>query len=1576
VTTPHFIHLACHTEYSLVDGLIRIDELIDSAKKAKIPACVITDQSNLFALVKFYMKAQKAGIKPIIGSDLWLDADAPSQFILLCQNLQGYRNLTQLISKSYLEGQRDNIPYIKREWLLGKTEGLIAILGQTSDIGAALISGNQEFAKKNLAFWLNLFPQRLYFGLQRVGKPDEENYIYEAVMLAAAQNLPVVATNAVCFLHEDDFDAHEVRVCIRESSTLNDPRRPKKYTPQQYLRSPAEMVELFADIPEAIENTWYIAQRCNLQLTLGKNFLPDFPIPAGKTTEEYFCEQAQLGLAERLAQQNITSESQQQLYKDRLEQELKVILQMGFPGYFLIVADFIQWAKNHNIPVGPGRGSGAGSLVAYTLKITDLDPLPYDLLFERFLNPERVSMPDFDVDFCMIGRDDVINYVAERYGRDRVSQIITYGTMAAKAVVRDVGRVLGHPYGFVDQIAKLIPFELGITLDKALDDTPELQQRYETDEDVTTLIDMARKLEGLTRNVGTHAGGVVIAPSQLTDFSPLYCEEGSQDIVTQFDKDDIEKVGLVKFDFLGLRTLTIIKWALENINRYRDEPLDINKIPLDDKKAFDLLKRADTTAVFQLESDGLKELIKRLKPDCFEDIVALVALYRPGPLQSGMVDDFIDRKHGRAKIEYPHPELAPVLKPTYGVIVYQEQVMQIAQVLAGYTLGGADILRRCLSGSTQVIDSQTGNLVTLREIAADRDKWLGRRVFSLDLTTQQIVTCPILEIYPNGVREVWEVTTRTHRKIRATADHLFYTLLGWKPLQQFKAGDRIGLAKNLPISHSSSISDAQIKLIAYLIGDGHLSTKKITSCYFCNSDLRLITDFNNCVHRLFGRTAQVDQQAHPGHKSVFYVRVGWISGFNQWVDAHVLRAHSRDKEIPAWVYSLSTSQLQLFLGTLWSTDGSFDISIGHTDYNSTSAKLIEQIQHLLLRLGIVALFNVKKISYRGKPHISYRVQVTGREDFIKFYEQIQPFLSAEKAETAHVCYLKIQSKIKNYSKHTIPTEVIGIIATLKRQSGMSWAQIDQAVGGKPGSMSSGLNFQQSQRSLSRHRVLNFATVFKNQSLMAIANSEVFWDEIISIEPVGEEEVFDLSIPETHNFIANDFIVHNCMGKKNPEEMAMQRQVFVGGAENHGVKEQEASYIFDLMEKFAAYGFNKSHSAAYALVAYQTAWLKAHYPAAFMAAALSSDMDNTDKVVRLIDECRMMGLTIEPPHVNRSDYRFTVEKDKPLLVRYGLGAIKGAGENAIENIVEARHQKGDFQDLFDFCRRLDLKKVNRRVLEASLKAGALDKLAPSRAITLASFEKAIKLAEQHLSAKATGQNDMFGLSAATTQVEKPMFATNIAEWTLIETLQFEKDVLGFYISGHPIKQYQSELEQITSLRLGNIKPTEYKAVVRIAGWVVDLRHNQSKRGKMASLTLEDMTGQFEVVVYPDVYPAVKDLLAKDILLIAEGEVREDKFSGGRNMVANQLLTLEKIRETAKRLVLHITPEQANQETILGLKAAFEPHKTGKCPIHIMYQRPEVQVELILGQAWQVKINEELLSKLRQLLTMNNVRVIYS
>jgi DNA polymerase-3 subunit alpha len=717
--TTQFVHLHLHTEYSLVDSVVRIQSetegvpgLMDAVATMGMPAVALTDQSNLFAMVKFYRAAQSAGIKPIVGVDLLIhepgERAEPSRLVLLCQNHVGYLNLNRLVSRSYLEGQRKGLPMAARQWLTrDSVAGLIALSAAgEGDVGRWLRAGREPQARAALNFWQDLFADRYYLELQRTGRDAEATYLDGALDLAEQRGVPVVATNDVRFIRREDFEAHEARVCIHDGMMLEDSKRPRKYSEQQYLRSPEEMAELFADVPEALQNAVEIARRCNLEVKLGKSVLPAYPVPAGLTTEDFLSEEAARGLEQRLQQLAAAPLAGRKIareeYESRLQIELRVICQMGFAGYFLIVADFIRWARHNGVPVGPGRGSGAGSLVAFALAITDLDPLRYDLLFERFLNPERVSMPDFDVDFCMDGRDRVIDYVAERYGRERVSQIITYGTMAAKAVVRDVARVYGMSYGFADSIAKLIPFEIGITLKDALAKEDELRRRYEKEEDTRTIIDMALSLEGLVRNAGMHAGGVVIAPSVLTDFAPLFCDENGHSVVTQFDKDDVEAAGLVKFDFLGLRTLTIIEWALRTINAERsargEPPLDVNALPVDDSITYDLLKRHETTAVFQLESRGMKDLIRRLQPDCFEDIIALVALFRPGPLQSGMVDDFIARKHGKSTgaIDYLHPELKPVLFPTYGVILYQEQVMQIAQVLAGYSLGGADLLRRAM----------------------------------------------------------------------------------------------------------------------------------------------------------------------------------------------------------------------------------------------------------------------------------------------------------------------------------------------------------------------------------------------------------------------------------------------------------------------------------------------------------------------------------------------------------------------------------------------------------------------------------------------------------------------------------------------------------------------------------------------------------------------------------------------------------------------------------------------------------------------------------------------------------------
>ncbi|MCB1827155.1 MAG: DNA polymerase III subunit alpha, partial [Coxiellaceae bacterium] len=683
MTVSSFVHLRCHTEYSISDGIVRIQDLIDRTKDDGMMAVAVSDINNLFGLVKFFRKATEAGIKPIVAADLWIyENDEKYRISCYCQNEKGYKHLTQLISRAYAEGQVNDQPTVRWQWLKEWNEGLIVLSGGCyGDLGQALLSRNTPLAEQRLQRWLSVFSDRFYLELERTGHDGEEDYIHAAIALAQSFDVPVVASNAVCFLSPEDFEAHEARVCIGSGYVLDDPKRPKNYTPQQYFRTQEEMQALFSDIPEALENTVEIAKRCTLALSLGTPFLPNFPVPDNTSLEDYLKDEAKKGLADYLHHRPEITEEQYPEYYERLTLELDVINNMGFPGYFLIVADFIGWAKKHDIPVGPGRGSGAGSLVAFCLGITELDPIEHELLFERFLNPERVSMPDFDIDFCMERRDEVIDYVAERYGRDAVSQIITYGTMAAKAVVRDVGRVLGMPYGYVDKIAKLIPFELGMTLQKALSDEEQLAERYHDEEEVKTLIDLAMKLEGITRNAGKHAGGVVIAPTKLTDFAPLYCEPGGKNVVTQFDKDDVEAVGLVKFDFLGLRTLTIIHWALVSINKKRiaqgKSKIDIGRIPLDDEKTYELLRSCATTAVFQLESRGMKELIRRLQPDNFEDITALVALFRPGPLQSGMVDDYIDRKHGRATVHYSHPDLEPILKTTNGVILYQEQVMQI-----------------------------------------------------------------------------------------------------------------------------------------------------------------------------------------------------------------------------------------------------------------------------------------------------------------------------------------------------------------------------------------------------------------------------------------------------------------------------------------------------------------------------------------------------------------------------------------------------------------------------------------------------------------------------------------------------------------------------------------------------------------------------------------------------------------------------------------------------------------------------------------------------------------------------------
>ena len=1072
-----FVHLRTHTEFSIVDGTLRIGDAVDAAAADRQAALAITDLSNLFGAIKLYSTARKKGVKPIVGVDVWMEPEGgeknPSRLLLLVQDREGYLNLCELLSRAWLGNVQRNQAWIKWEWLAALNSGLIALSGgDQGAVGQALLLQDEPRAREAALRLSALFPGRFYIELQRAGLSGHETHVRAAVPLAASLSLPVVATHPVQFLAPEDFEAHEARVCIAEGETLANPRRVKRFSREQHFKTQGQMEALFADIPSALANSVEIARRCSLTLVLGKPRLPDFPTPlvdgAPMPMADYFRLASHEGLENRLAQlfpDEARRAEERPRYVQRLDFEIETILKMGFPGYFLIVADFINWAKNNGCPVGPGRGSGAGSLVAFALNITGLDPLKYNLLFERFLNPERVSMPDFDIDFCQGNRDRVIDYVKEKYGRDAVSQIATFGTMAAKAALRDVGRVLGMGYGHVDSIAKLIPAPPGktVTLARvpeepdsgviyARQEAPELEQREAAEEEVAELLSLAARVEGLTRNIGMHAGGVLIAPGKITDFCPLYMQPGSDSAVSQFDKDDVEAIGLVKFDFLGLATLTILELAKEFVVTRHPErsDFDYDKLPLDDPKVYRLFSEGRTEAVFQFESAGMQRMLREAKPSRVEDLIALNAMFRPGPLEN--IPTFCLRKHGKEEVRYPHPLLEGVLGETYGVMVYQEQVMQAAQVLGGYSLGGADLLRRA------------------------------------------------------------------------------------------------------------------------------------------------------------------------------------------------------------------------------------------------------------------------------------------------------------------------------------------------------------------------------------------------------------------------------------------------MGKKKAEEMAKHREIFREGAAKKSIAPSVADEVFDLMEKFAGYGFNKSHAAAYSLLAYHTAYIKVHFTAEFYAANMTIELDDTDKLRVLMNDAKGFDITLLPPDVNSGVYRFEPVSDK--AIQYGLGAVKGTGQGAIEAIVAARRDDGPYKSLFDFCARVDRQRVNKRVIEALVKAGAFDSLHPDRAGTLASISLAMEWADAQAAHAGQGGLFDFGDSHAASTAEPEM--VTVDSWSIKERLSFEKTALGFYLSGHLFDQNTEEVRRFC--RRANADLTDSREPQVVAGIVSDLRVINGQRGRVAIFKLDDKTEPIEAVANEDLLNAHKDLLKDDELIIVQGKVQPDRFSGGLRLNVQQILDL--------------------------------------------------------------------------------------
>ncbi len=1510
--TP-FVHLRLHSEYSLVDGLVRLKPLVKTVAAAGMPAVAVTDQNNLFGLVKFYGAAQGAGVKPIAGVDFLLeDPDDPTQpwlLTLLCKDNDGYRNLSEIVSRCYTEGQKHGRPMLKRQWLEGQSDGLIALSGaRLGDVGQALLAGKRDLAAERLTHWLRLFGDNYYLEVQRTGRAGEEEYLHAAVQLAALMGVPVVATNDVRFLTKEEFEAHEARVCIHESRTLDDLRRPHNYSEEQYLKTPEEMAELFADLPEALENTVEIARRCNLTLQLGTYYLPDFPIPAGMTIDEYFRKASEEGLEARLTKLFDRSApdfaEKRKPYDERLKIELDVICQMGFPGYFLIVADFIQWGKNNGVPVGPGRGSGAGSLVAYALTITDLDPLEYDLLFERFLNPERVSMPDFDVDFCMEGRDRVIDYVAEKYGREKVSQIITYGTMAAKAVVRDVGRVMGHPYGMVDGIAKLIPFELGITLEKALEQEEDLRKRYENDEDVHDLIDMARSLEGITRNAGKHAGGVVIAPTKLTDFAPLYCEAGGQGVVTQFDKNDVESVGLVKFDFLGLRTLTIIDWALHNIKGATGEEVDIAAIPLNDKKSFDLLKACQTTAVFQLESRGMKDLIKRLQPDCFEDIVALVALFRPGPLQSGMVDNFINRKHGRESISYPdaqyqHESLKPILQPTYGIILYQEQVMQIAQVLAGYTLGGADMLRRAM-GKKKPEEMEKQRSV-FAEGAANNgiDPDLAMKIFDL-----------VEKFAGYGFNKTLSPSTE------------ILTTTGIKAIKDCRAGDVVlTFNQDGTLVHSNVVAlhdHGLVPLWEITFDDG---TKEE-----CTLDHKWLTRHGQLP---LWAIIQMDEQV-------------WGTASHQACDARP-------------------------------SEGVSPLS----RHDPLRADLGEALPHALWRGGADAgqgerafskLFGLSGAASRragagvqdAGTHAADAPALCGDRE-----EDLRPARHPAGARRAAQGLAGGESRALR--RHSGEGSCLAqafqdggvACATLEHQGVQPQRAVELRWGAQAGGFRSPARWHRDRSGWTLALPADPFGSVAGQGAAAGPDAGARDPEAIlalnpALDGVFQKQLWRTYLAQPRSAVSADRRWD--MGRDTVLRKPV-RATFLGWHQGYDLEVDHPEHNFLLASGLCC---SNSHSAAYALVSYQTAWLKAHYPAAFMAAVLSADMDNTDKVVTLIDECAAMGLKVVPPSVNTSAYKFTVREDGAVV--YGLGAIKGVGEGAIAAIVEENQANGPFKDLFDFCNRIDLKKANRRVLESLIRAGALDGLGPNRATMTAALPQALQIAEKHAKDAQVGMSDLFGFDAAVLD-ESPATYEPVPEWEEQYRLQGEKETLGLYLTGHPINPFLAELGKFTSCRIVDLKPTKKQTVV-VAGLIIAMRTMNTKKGdRIAFVTLDDRSARIEIAVFTEAYNRFREMLVKDRLIVVSGEVSVDEYSGGYKMQANEIYDIDQARERfAKRLVVEVDGAAMAPGFVAELGEVLEPFVGGRCPVRVVYRNLVAECAVDFGEAFGVRPGEELVRRL--------------
>ena len=1483
----NFVHLHNHTHYSLLDGLTKIDELVEAAKEDGAPAVAITDHGVMYGVIEFYQKCLKEKIKPIIGVETYLTPNSRHDknskedklnyhLLLLAKNNQGYKNLIQLITISHLEGFYYK-PRIDWEVLEKYHEGLIAstaCLG--GEIPQLIIAGKEDRAKQRIKEYNQLFGQDNFY-LEIMPHPNlehQEEVNTKLIEYSRELGVPLVATADLHYLRKEDAEVQDILLCLQNKKKKEDSDRMCMLEDDFSMKSSREMKEYFREVPEAIENTLKIAEKCDVEIELGKIQLPYFRVPENYDDNSYLRELCLKGLKEKY---NLNYEDLTEEARERLDFELSVIEKMGWPSYFLIVADFVTWAKKQGIVVGPGRGSAAGSFVSYLLGITNLDPLKYDLLFERFLNPERVSMPDIDLDFADTRRDEVIRYVEEKYGKDNVSQIITFGTMAARAAFRDVGRVLGYSYDYCDKIAKMIPMFSKIK--DALENVEELREIYQKDEYARKALDYSRKIEGVARHASTHACGVLITKDPLINYTPLqYASSSDRSIVSQYSLHPVEDLGLLKMDFLGLKNLTIIELAINVIKNTQGDEIIIDNIPLEDEGAYKLFQDGETTGVFQFESSGMKRYLRELKPTQFEDIIAMVALYRPGPME--WIPDYIKGKHGKKQISYLHPDLKPILDKTYGVAIYQEQVMQIARTLAGFSMGEADILRkamgkkipellakqkenfitgcvknginkdlaekifsfiepfagygfnRCLTADTEVYRAQDGKKYQLGELyQLNQNGKKLPRIYSLDKDSK-LRQGKIKAVYNNGTKDIYKLKTRLGKSIKATSNHPFKTLGGWKNLENLKKGDRIGMSRRAPLSGKKyPLEDYKIIVLGYLIAEGNLCHPH--SFYFYSTGKDELEDYKRNLEKFTNTKATTNNSKAAVSVYAGRINLKQKSAAVEWIKSlGLFGLKATTKKLPEFAFQLDKKQTALLLSKIFQGDGCINLKRKYPQifYSTSSLLLAKQLQHLFLKLGIITTIHKKSFKYREGYKKGYTLTLNRHNNIKNFYNNCGAYLVGEKKKVLKDIVNKhvvLNGSIKDWSargsKDILPGEIREKIREKIEKAGFSLKEF--AV--KHGIAERLLHRDKRKSGYLRETIAYLAEKLKDKELKEIAQSDIYWDEIISIKKVGRERTYDLTIEDKHNFVANDFIVHN------------------------------------------------SHAACYALIGYQTAYLKAHWPAEFMAALLTCDQQNIDRVAIEIEECRNMGIEVLPPDVNESIASFTVTQsstpNQPGIIRFGLNAIKNVGEHIVEVIIQERKENGHFKDIFEFLERITDKDLNKKSLESLIKSGCFDEL-EDRGRLLSNLEALLNFNKQISKIRDSKQSSLFGGSLGENYATRPSLSeTSPLEQQ--EKLNWEKELLGLYITAHPFNDFKKHIKEAT-VPLGDLSGYLGEEEVTIAGIVTSIKKIITRNSKSMLFTkIEDESEKTEILVFPNLLKETEEVWEEGKAVICKGKISD-------------------------------------------------------------------------------------------------------